>query len=1574
MADLKKWQEKLLDMGKRNKLINYKDAKSSSMEVLMPEIEDVFKKMSGDRPILEVYDYERDFQKWFGSNAQDVDSVYDDMLATKGLSLNKNDKDSEFPNDNKMSRDEFVSELRGRFATGNIKKGQVVLFNNSKMSCVKTLKSISKKAKEMLVEKGINVLYLSFGMLNWRESEDSNIWYKSPLVLIPVKITNESADKPFYIERYEDEVITNQTLKYKLSSDYNIILPEMDEDSEIEDYLSDVSKMAQVLEWSVSSEVKLSTFSFSKINMYLDIKDNEATILKNCNVKSLLGISDVKNSNNETSDSNDNSRVNNRVILHSVVDADSSQEDAIILAKSGKSFVLQGPPGTGKSQTITNIIADSLACNKKVLFVSEKLAALSVVFSKLKHANLDDFCLELHSNKTDKKSVVAELNRTLSMHQSTLSSKAQDELDELISVENDLNKYATVLHAELDTINMSLYKLYGMISKFAKAKEIEYVIKNISLKGDIYLKKAIIALNKYVGYENSIGYNYKMNSWYGYVNYDCSYAYKIDLKNNYKTFLSRVSEMQLLCSDIKDVTGAECSTIHELARSENKLEILGKIKYFTPKLVDKSMLKNIIDLSEKSKKISDEITTERNIVEIAFNESIYSIDIEGLLERYTKQYTSIFKVFKSTYKSDKNELKSMLNNVDKKLTNAELIYLLKHSINVVNLRKKLQTPQMQINELLQEEFAIENADWQSIIADLKSFEKLALGQDELGKIRSLSKDEYVNMQDSMLTCKARIHDFLVTNEDVLKFISNGYDSNLFGFEKCEIKDLEIKINCCLETIEEIDNWLMFVKLIDELKNDGLIDFVDKTIAQNISVSEILDVYRLSFYKQWVHYVFEHNKILSGFDRLSQDSLVERFKNKDRMQFDISKAYINAELSKNRPNMSMVAAGSAVSVLIREGVKKRKLMPIRVLFEKVPELIRKLKPCLLMSPLSVSTYLGSDTIEFDLVIFDEASQIFPEDALGAIYRAKQVIVVGDSKQMPPSNFFSASAGTDEDDNDYTEDVGDYESILDMCSQCYRKNSLKWHYRSRSEDLIAFSNKNYYKNELITFPSSQLGNSNFGVSLEYVEDGIYDRTSRSNRKEAERVADLVFEHFEANAKLSIGVVSFSQSQQDLIDYVINKRRELNPEFEKFFKEDVLEPFFVKNLETVQGDERDVIIFSVGYAKSADGKFLHNFGPLNKQGGERRLNVAVTRAKCKVVMVSSIKHFDIDEKRTSAIGAKHLKEYLDFAENGIDALRREIVVDPDALPDSDFEVDVYDVLVDAGYKVDMQVGSSGYKIDLAVKHPKKHCYVLAVECDGAAYHSSKTARDRDRLRQEILERLGWTFYRVWSTDWFKTNKLAKERLLQAVKDAIENFDDDSENASKINMGGTARQSFSNIVEPKKMTFDNYVQIDEFEFRHLKYPKLVERIVAKESPISAEWIMKRTIGYFGREKVTNVVREEFNNQLRFIEGIKVQNDFLYWSNAGPVKFRIPTEGSEPRKIEYIAVIEIVKGMRAVIEQNIEIDKDSLFRAVSTYLGYGKLGAAIIKRFELAIEFMKKKELIMVDGDNLSLNKLNTI
>ena len=697
----------------------------------------------------------------------------------------------------------------------------------------------------------------------------------------------------------------------------------------------------------------------------------------------------------------------------------------------------------------------------------------------------------------------------------------------------------------------------------------------------------------------------------------------------------------------------------------------------------------------------------------------------------------------------------------------------------------------------------------------------------------------------------------------------------------------------------------------------------------------------------------------------------------RLDIDLTTAArrtLASRLAERRPHPSAASinlASSQPSILMKEVRKKRRHMPLRVLFSEIPELLMAIKPCFMMSPLSLGQFLPLGIVHFDAVVFDEASQVKPEDAVGAIMRGSQVIVVGDRKQLPPTSFFDVSTSDDEDEEEFYNDTNAYESILDLCGTVgLPEKMLEWHYRSRREGLIAFSNNFLYGNRLVTFPSPDFSGSSTGVEFKYVEDGIYDRSrTRTNDREVQEIIKIVSAHARQYPNKSLGVVTFSQAQMTAIDTAILRMRGTDPTLEGFFGNSNDEPFFVKNLENVQGDERDVIVFSVGYGRDAMGKLAMNFGPLNTMGGERRLNVAITRAREKVLLISSIRGADLDLSRTNAEGVKLLKHYLDYADRGTAALDAVCTVDERAEYDSPFEEQVAGVLRTAGYRVDLQVGCSGYRIDLAVVHPETPgYYALGIECDGASYHSAATARERDRLREQVLEKLGWKLYRIWSTDWFRSRSKQVEKLLAAVEVAI-NHPKSSISAeirlpnSNVEAATISAESssglwpyegswlFADRATPIQATSDTgkvlpprpelsatdhlaevtrpYIeysakrQSSDFYDNLTAVKNVLIEIVEIEAPLYVDVAVRRVASAWGMTRAGSRVQEVSRRALEAAirdKKVFIRGKFIYSTIENPIYVRRNVPGGWIRRAEEIAPEEIAAAVEIVLKDQIKL------------------------------------------------------
>jgi very-short-patch-repair endonuclease len=573
-----------------------------------------------------------------------------------------------------------------------------------------------------------------------------------------------------------------------------------------------------------------------------------------------------------------------------------------------------------------------------------------------------------------------------------------------------------------------------------------------------------------------------------------------------------------------------------------------------------------------------------------------------------------------------------------------------------------------------------------------------------------------------------------------------------------------------QAVNQLQEWVRFQQVVQEAEQYKLTTLLNEVRSGLITLEEVTEVFQKRVLTQWYDATITQLPVMANFNGADHQENIDRFRNLDRNSLSWNRARLwnNLIADPNRPsNFTAAPESSDLGILMREINRTRGGRSLRKLFADVPKWILKLKPCLMMSPLAVSTYLASDDFRFDVIVFDEASQVKPHDAISAIYRGKQLVVAGDEKQLPPSDFFQRAVSDDEELDTTETDQGTegFESLLNICSSVGMiQKRLNWHYRSRHEELIAFSNHHFYENKLVTFPSANAAER--AIQFVHLQGQFVEG---KNPREAQRVVALMLEHARINPLESLGVIAMNKAQADLIEELLQAELAKQADLKGFFSEEKQDAYFIKNLENVQGDARDVIILGITYGADASGRVPMRFGPINTAGGERRLNVAVTRAQSKMIVVTSLKTGDIDLNRTAKEGPRLLKAFLDYAETGPIALRAEVTVSGKLQFDSPFEEAVYDALTKAGLKLDTQVGCSGFRIDLAVRDPERGgSYLLGIECDGRTYHSSATARDRDRLRQSVLEGLGWRIHRIWSTDWVRNCEGEVQRVRKSLTTA--------------------------------------------------------------------------------------------------------------------------------------------------------------------------------------------------------------
>lgn len=633
----------------------------------------------------------------------------------------------------------------------------------------------------------------------------------------------------------------------------------------------------------------------------------------------------------------------------------------------------------------------------------------------------------------------------------------------------------------------------------------------------------------------------------------------------------------------------------------------------------------------------------------------------------------------------------------------------------------------------------------------------------------------LNICSCLQELKLKLDNFLETKKH---FTESGQVTDSW-LEQTTIHNLIDRNNKALQHRNYLSQWTEYFISLNLLKEMGLGEFVDAVIKQQLPLGNLLNIY-LSMAYDWLGEELIHSyRILEQFKRSSHESTLSQFVSLDKklnelMVKKIQKTLLNVDIPCGTKG-ARVSEYSEMYLIKNECNKKKRFISNRELFKRASRAIQAMKPCFMMSPLSVAQTLVPGEIEFDVVVMDEASQLTPESALGVIARGKQVIIVGDPNQLPPTNFFNSIQEVDPDED--AASIFESESILDQALLHLRTRRLTWHYRSRHESLIAFSNKQFYNGKLMLFPSPKETSSSFGVKFKYIGNGVFN-DNNCNPEEAKHIAMAVINHAKQHPEESFGVVAMNEAQRNYIEEMIDQMGRNDPVAWNALasNRETDMPYFVKNLENVQGDERDVIFISMTYGpKSPGGVVPQRFGPINQDNGWRRLNVLLTRSRKRMMIYSSMKAADITNSNSRGTIALH--DFLEYCETGKLPVENS-VLDTGRGPDSDFEISVIDALNDLGYQCQPQVGVAGFFIDIAVRDPNDpNTFLLGIECDGATYHSSKSARDRDRLRQQVLEGLGWKIHRIWSTDWFlRTNREIETLALlleKLVKEAQGNRD---------------------------------------------------------------------------------------------------------------------------------------------------------------------------------------------------------
>jgi len=1236
-----------------------------------------------------------------------------------------------------------------------------------------SLRRIEEQARETQEEQGVNALFLALGMLHYRESRDSEQVFRAPLVLLPVALARTAAGAGYTLSITDDDYIVNPALAEYLRRDFGLALPllpdpaEIPDDYDLQRFLAAVTDAVKTQPgWQVTTEIYLGLFAFQKFVMYKDLEANGAAFAGHRLVRQLVTRrgdafaalpDDVRQMDLDAHFPPESSA--------QVVDADSSQLRAIAAVSRGHDLVLEGPPGTGKSQTITNLIAQALHAGQSVLFVAEKMAALSVVHERLVRAGLGDFCLEMHSTKANKRAVVKEIARSLDA--SLERPKAGESVaGRLGGVRHTLTEYAQAVHAPYGAAAFTPYRGFGELQALRDAPRIKLERPVTAITREQF-DEAVRALEDLAKAAADTG-DVRNHPWrdsrrtlWSEDEIDDARALVGALRAALASIAQQAPAVEAAfrlppLRTLADVdTAVRVAAV--LARSPGApLGVLTSAEWNAPPTQAVELIARGRRVTELDRRLSHWFTPD------ALQQD-HAADAQFIEEKEASPFRFL-NFLSGKHRATKRRWMAYR----QPSFTGSLVEQAAEMRRVDELRRE-RTSMQALDSVGRELFGAlwrgEGSDWEALDGYVRwvvEFRAVAVQHrlaDATAELATTPTPD-VSLADALRAPADAATKALAE----LRALAEWPADYLQAAPLAEIAERAAAMEGGLSLAPR---WAAFELVRAKVAAGVAGELLAPAFGGEVAFADLSTAFRRAFHQKWVTAAVQEREPLRQFATLSHEQRVAEFRALDQAVLRENRDALVGRLRDSvQARLREPAAKAAMPFLQAQMAKERRHAPLRRTLREAGAAIRAIKPCFMMSPLTVAQLLDGGAPSFDVVIFDEASQLPSEDAVGSIVRGARLIVVGDPRQLPPTNFFSVMSGqaTAELAEDGTPLFEDTESVLEeFLGAGVPKTRLRWHYRSAHESLITFSNVSFYEADLFTFPSVDAASGAAGLSFVHVPDGVYEGKGL-NLVEARRVVDEVVRHAKEDPDVSLGVGTFNLRQQLAIQDELELRRRQDPSLEPFFARDRAEPFFVKNLENIQGDERDVILLSVTYAKGRDGRLRYNFGPINGENGWRRLNVLTTRARQRMVVFSSMRGDDIAPAGATSRGPALLREFLLYAERG--TLQGASATLP-ADAESEFERQVMEELTRRGVTLQAQVGAAGYRIDMAVVDDEKPGrYVCGIECDGVAYHASETARDRDRLRQQVLEARGWQIHRVWSTDWFKDREGQVERLMKLIE----------------------------------------------------------------------------------------------------------------------------------------------------------------------------------------------------------------
>lgn len=1552
MTKQKLWERKLLDFSLRNSLLNFRVNKNS-LQLMAADLGELEDKLSDgkDFRIMEVP------SEW-------------------RISLR----------DIKMFEIENEEDLIQKIATEEFKNNRIRTFLPEE-ELTKHLKNLYRAAKVSIEENGTNTLFLALGFLRWFESDVSERPRYAPIVLIPIDIVKSTRNKGYVVRSRQEDAQINITLLEYLRQIFGLKIPGLDP-LPTDEHGIDLSLVFHTIRqavmgkarWNIENVVFIGLFSFGQFVMWNDIRNRSKELEENKVVSSLIDgrMNWIPDEKKVTLDNLDVVIEPDKMAIP--MSADSSQMVAIAAAAAGHSFVLHGPPGTGKSQTITNMIANALYQGKTVLFVAEKMAALNVVQSRLESVGLDPFCLELHSNKTSKSAVLGQLNKALEVGRIKEPEDYKDTAHRIHQLRKNLNDMVEALHCKRE-YGSSLYEAIEIFEANKREKgNIVFGADDVSNVTDAVIGKWEEAIRQYIVATKENG-NYKDNPLLGYEGTEYSLELRDSVECLLKNIISNFDSVKNSVEYLGSWAGVSSSGSRDIL---TELYQLGMITQNTAPTFEALLQSQNYDGIYGQLRIicQDGMAYEREYDKICkeFELQVFDYDVTNAAMRWKQANTSWVLPKRIGQSKLVKELKLFAK--DPTIITKESISGFYDKLTyIAGIKIKLSHTPPELSKFMGDVFMGTNTDW---IVLNNALNKADMAHKMLVTVSQKKQKGFLH---AIMNC-SNSNEIEKHGNAIQAFLNNvdnvvaTYSINLRSIENSQnwLKDVKEVFTRYLSNVSNLKTWVALRQRTVEMKKCGLVNVVSSWENGQVDSDRIQSAFVANLYYALVLKTIREDERLKDFQGKQYEDMIGQYGELIVKFRNLTVQELVAKLSANIPVTGNISAASSEIGILKRAIKSNgRMLSIRKLFDEIPTLLRKLCPCMLMSPISVAQYIDPSFPKFDLVIFDEASQLPTSEAVGTIARGENVVVVGDPNQLPPTSFFSSNR-VDEDNMDKE----DLESLLDDClSISMPQEHLKWHYRSRHESLIAYSNMKYYDNKLYTFPSPNDLVSE--VKLVHV-DGYYDKgKSKQNKEEARAVVNEIIRRLKDD-KLkndSIGVVTFSSVQQNLIDDMLSEEFVKWPVLEEQDKKSK-EPVFIKNLENVQGDERDVILFSVGYGPDKEDKVSMNFGPLNRDGGWRRLNVAISRARKNMIVYASLRPEHIDLSRSRAEGLAGLKGFLEFADRGKNVLVSKVGANSKTV--DKLVTEIAEAIKGMGYEVRCNIGCSQYKMDIGIVNIENpQTYLLGILMDGQNCRESATSKDRFILQPAVLKGLGWKIMRVWTLEWLDN----PEKVLNSIKEEIEKAVHMKEEPVETNITPREKLKFEKVDASEIKTFMSMAQPyvtkeigvmgmanDFYEpYSQASILNVMQGIMEKEAPISRKALMKKVLSAWGISRSGSRVEGVFDQVIVRLDKNETKDleSVFYWKHGQNPEtytgYRVEDQNGDKRNMEDVSSSEILNAIIEVLTEQVSLTRTDLVRETAKKFGFARLGTIIDSTVQNAIEQgARANAIVLSDGDKVAL------